>query len=240
MRLVLLDQTGGATCTDGSKLTPEILTHFAEAYTIQMNRDYAPEYGGNFQTRVGASPTDLEAGEWPFAFLPTLEDAPGAIAFHSSSGNGMPLLYDGITLSATVNGPGNSASVAGSHEYLETAQDEGANVWCDDGSGNEHAREVADPVENRAYKVTCADGFVVWVSDFVLKAWFVPARVGPYSFMASQNLEPDGSQPLTTINGYQITRTADPSTEKSGMIVTVHGERKRRPDGSRRSRARGD
>jgi len=217
MRFVLMDLSQGATCGDGTSLSATMLAMMADAYTKQLNTPYSAEYGGNFEVRVGANQADLQAGEYPFAFLPSLQDAPGAIAYHQTNGNGLPFLFDGVTESDTVNGQGNSVTVAGSHELLETARDPGCNLWAEDEQGNAIALEVADPFENQTYSVQTSAG-LVWVSNFALGAWFTPGRVGPYSYMAAvQSGAVDAPSPLTLApgQGYMIRQVYDPSSEQS-------------------------
>lgn len=243
MRIALIDLTGGATCADGSSLNPTLLAQFAEAYTIQLNRDFSAEHGGDFEVYAAKGAGDLQPGAWPFAFLPTLNDAPGAIALHMVDGNGMPLLYDAITLSDTVNGPGNSASVAGSHESLETPGDEGTNVWCDDADPptKQVAREMCDAFENQSYPIKIGGGTQIWVSNFALRAFFVPNRAGPFSFMAAAGMGSiDAPAPFVTPagQGYQIIRTLTVDSEQAvnGYRVSIEGEMRRRPQGHQGSR----
>jgi hypothetical protein len=207
MRFVLLDETAGATTADGASLTPTILASIAAACTVQLNRDVSAEWGGNYEVRAGGGAGDIQPGEIVFAILPTLPNAPGAIAYHDSDGNGVPVLFDAITLSDTLIGPGNSLSVAISHELCETVGDEGCNDWCDDGAGNSFAKELCDAVEAGSYQL---DATGVYVSNFLLKAFFVPGRKGPYDFMSAAGLASTGpSKPFATAaGGYQIARSA--------------------------------
>lgn len=202
-RFVLLDESAGATTGDGSALTAQILSDIAAACTVQLNRDLSAEWGGNYEVRVGAGAGDIQPGEWVFAILPTLPNAPSAIAYHDVDGNGVPTLFDGITLSQTLTGPGNSLSVGISHELCETAGDEGCNDWCDDGNGQSFAKELCDAVENNTYAINA-----VFMSDFLLKSFFVAGRKGPYNYMASAALGGVGpAAPFATASGgYQITR----------------------------------
>lgn len=210
---VLIDETNGATTTMGEKLTPEILAKIAEACSIQMVRDYAGEYGTcNTTVRAGASPQDIQPGEIPFFILADLPDSPTAIAYHDVNGNGLPFAVDAITRSGTLTGAGNSLSVAISHEILETEGDPDCNAWVDDGKGQEHARELCDPVEVQTYPVTTSDGTAIQLSDFVLPAWWDTLASSPFSFMAkySHNGAIDPPGPLMTAPGgggnYQIVR----------------------------------
>lgn len=212
MRFVLIDLSQGAQCADGTSLSPAILAAFAEAYTKQLNTHYSAEYGGNFEVRAGANQADLQDGENPFAWLATAEQAPGAIAWHQTNGNGQPLLFDAVTASDTVNGPGNSCAVAGSHELLETARDAGCNLYAEDGQGRSVALEVADPVENQTYPMGAT-----WLSNFALNAWFTPGSLAPYSFMARTIGANDAPSPLTLGLGlgYMIQQVYDPSSEQA-------------------------
>ena len=169
MRFVLLDETNGVGTSQGASLTPEVLKQIASALNVQLNRDYGPQCGGNYSVRVGAGAGDIQVGEVVFAILPTLPNAPGDVAYHDVNGNGVPVCWDAITASDTLIGPGNSVSVAISHELLETPGDPGCNLWADGGDGFEYARERCDAVESQSYQVQG-----VYVSNFLLDSFFVP------------------------------------------------------------------
>jgi hypothetical protein len=52
--------------------------------------------------------------------------------------------------------------------------------------GRETAREICDAVEGDRYQIEVTIGDEtrkIWVSDFVLPAWFVRDAPGPYSFL---------------------------------------------------------
>jgi len=231
MDFVLIDETNGATTADGARLTADVLGAIALACEVQLNRDFAGEYGGSFRVRVGAADTIL-SGECVFAILPKLPNAPGAIAYHDVNGQGVPVLYDGITLSDTLIGAGNSLSVAISHELLETAGDEACNQWVDDGRGNEYAREMCDAVESSSYLVEGVE-----VSNFVLRAFFIPSHEGPFDVGKVLRSPFD-----TAIGGYQIARTSGAGEHQVSATYRpahVFGLPSRRPAthaGSRRAR----
>jgi hypothetical protein len=236
VRFALIDLSNGAQTTDGGSLNPTVMAQIAEATNIQLNTHFSAEWGGNYAVRVLGSVTDLDPGEVPFTLLPTLSDAPGAIAYHSSNGNGAPLILDGVTLSDSINGPGNSVSVAVSHELLECAADPPCNFWADDQQSTEHALEVADPFESQAYQVAIDDsGTSVWVSNFALRSWFDPGAPSPYSYMARMQMagatDAPGPLQLGAGAGYNIVRTYDPQSENSifGKIVQMVGAPTRRP-----------
>lgn len=240
MRFVLLDETGGATTADGAALTPALLAEIADACNVFLNRDVSAWWGGNFSVRAGSGAGDIQPGEIVFAILPTLPDAPNAIAYHDVNGNGVAVAFDGITLSDSLMGPGNSLSVAITHELAETAGDAGCNVWADGADGSEYAHELCDAVEAQTYAIDA-----VAVSNFVLPAFFVPGAAGPYDFM-SAGLLPGAvgpAKPLATASGgYQIVRSAGTGEHQVQALATAdahrfsrRAEKRRRPD-SRQSR----
>ena len=214
VRFVLLDESTGATTISGEAMTSGALAIIASACEVQLNRDFSAEWGGNFSVRAGTGAGDIQPGEVVFALLPSL-DAPGAIAYHDSDGNGVPVCFDALTLSETILGPGNSVSVAISHELLECAGDEGCNDWLDDGQGSSFAREMCDAVESNTYSVGGA-----FLSDFLLRSFFVPGRRGPYNYMALAGL--GGNEPVrpfaTASGGYQIVRSQGTGPQQATAI----------------------
>src|SRR5579872_835116 len=203
VKWVLIDETKGATTTDGSKLSAAVLSHIAEAVTSQLNQEFAAEWGAQTAIRVGANANDIKPGEWAYAFLQSLPNAPGASAYHDINGKGVPFSLCAVTTCDTLYGP-NGVSVDASHEILETAGDEGANLFANDNKGLLHALEMCDAVEIQTYGKTCKDGTVVQVSNWLLRAWFIPGAAGPYDYMTSGKISgavsPPG--PLQTAPGH--------------------------------------
>jgi hypothetical protein len=225
MMVVLIDETNGATTADGSALSPGVLQQIASASTIQLNRDVAGYYGiPGAQVRVGTG-ADTQPGEIVFALMASLPNAPGAIAYHDVNGHGVPVIFDGLSLSDTLIGSGNSVSIAVTHELCETAGDEGCNVWADDGAGSEWAHELCDAVESSSYSIDVGGGAVVFVSNFVLPAFWIPNHVGPYDYLKL------ATAPFATSGGYQITRLS--GTGETQVQGTVKRAEKRKHWSSR-------
>jgi hypothetical protein len=226
VQVALIDETAGATTTSGASLTPGALDQIAAAITIQLNRDVAAYWGlpAGALVRVSTG-SDLQPGEVAFAILAALPAAPGAIAYHDVNGVGVPVAFDAITLSDTLTGPGQSLSVALSHECCEIAGDEGCNLWADDGSGTEWAHELCDAVEGTSYPITVAGGVDVYVSNLVLPAFFVPNHAGPFDHLATL------TAPFQTKDGYQIRRSS--GTGESQVTGMVRRADKRRLPSSR-------
>ena len=217
---VLLDESAGALTTSGQAMDPATLSGIAAACQIQLNRDFAAHYGGAFRVRAGDS-AGIQPGENVFALLATLPNAPGAIAYHDVDGAGVPVLYDAITLSDSLVGPGNSVSVAISHELLETAADEGCNQWADAG-GTEYAHEVCDAVESQTYGIG-----TVSVSNFVARAFWIPNHIGPYDFMTSIGMggfAPPVGPLMTAPGGYQVVRSSGTGDHQvfGRRVETIH------------------
>lgn len=196
-----------------SQVTPEWLTKAAAAITVQMNRDFAPNWGGSFMVRAGSGSHDLLKGEIAFAILDALPDAPGAIAYHDVDGNAVPIAFLALSTCNTLA----DVSTAISHECCETGADAGCNLWADDGAGTEFAFESCDAVESASYSIL--DGIAV--SDFVLPSFFVPRSTGPWSFL---NTAPGPFQ--TAGGGYQIRRASGTGeSQVTGDLASRRGVR---------------
>ena len=213
IKWVLIDGTKGASTSDGAQLSTAVLARIAEAVSSQVNQEFAAEWGAQAIIRVGANANDIQPGEWAYVFLPSLPDAPGASAYHDINGNGVPFSLCAVQTCASLYGP-NGVSVDASHEILETAGDEGANLFANDNKGLLHACEMCDAVEVQTYGKTCKDGTNVQVSNWLLRNWFIPGATGPYDYMSMAGLNgaraPAG--PLVTAVGhggnYQIVSNA--------------------------------
>src|SRR5215469_14761771 len=203
VKWVLIDSTNGATTQDGSKLSPAVLAHIAEAVQDQVNHEFAAEWGAQATLRVGANANDIQPGEWAYGFVGSLPDAPGASAYHDINNKGVPFALCAVTTCGSLLGP-NGVSVDVSHEILETAGDEGANQFAYDNKNLLHAVEMCDAVEVQTYPKTCKDGTVVQVSNWLLRSWFTPGTARPYDYMTSAKIagavSPPG--PLQTAPGH--------------------------------------
>jgi len=242
VKWVLIDSTRGAATQDGSKLSPAVLNHIAEAVQDQVNQEFAAEWGAKATIRVGASTIDIQAGEWAYGFVPELPDAPGASAYHDVTGKGVPFALCAVTTCGSLLGP-TGVSVDVSHEILETAGDEGANQFANDNNGLLHAVEMCDAVEVQTYGKTCKDGTVVQVSNWLLRSWFTPGAAGPYDYMTSAKLpgavSPPG--PLKTAPGhggnYQIISKWGGDKQAFALQNHILGTRRKGPHPNWSSRA---
>lgn len=221
VKWVLIDASKGAATGDGSVLSPAVLANIVEAVSSQVNEELATEWGAKAALRVGKDENDIQPGEWAYVFLPTLPDAPGASAYHDINGAGVPFALCAVTTCGSLYGP-TGVSVDVSHEILETAGDEGANQYADDNHGLLHALELCDAVEIQTYAKTCKNGTAVQVSNWLLRAWFIPGAPSPYEYMSMAKIAgataPAG--PLKTAPGnggnYQIVCKAAGSKQVFG------------------------
>lgn len=233
--IVLLDETNGATTSDGGKLTGALLSQYASALNIFANRDVGFEYGGGpVLVRVGSN--DLQPDEFGFHIRATLPDAPGAVADHQDV-LGQPYAEDGIALSNSLSGAGNSLTVALSHEIGEMIGDPGCNLWADRGDGVEVAQEICDPVEVQSYEIVPG----IFVSNFVRHHFWIPGSVGPWDWMSYRGIagavSPRGPMQLAPGNGgnYMITRTSSASiSQVTGMLPVTFSVSVTAPFGMRR------
>ncbi len=218
VKWVLIDNSKGATTQDGSTLSPAVLRHIAEAVQDQLSREFAAEWGAQATLRVGADMNDIQPGEWAYVFLAKLPDAPDASAYHDIK-KGVPYALCAVTTCDSLYGP-DGISVDASHEILETAGDEGANLYAFDNKGRLHALEMCDAVEVQTYGKTCKDGTIVQVSNWLLRSFFMPGAPGPYDYMTAAKIPgavaPAG--PLKTAAGhggnYQIVSKWGGSTKE--------------------------
>jgi hypothetical protein len=218
---VLIDRSKGANTQDGSALSLAVLAHVAEAVTMQMKNEFAAEWGAQATVRAGKNEQDIKPGEWVYGFEAVLPEAPGASAFHDLTTKGIPFALCAVTTCGSLYGP-DGVGVDASHEILETAGDEGANLFANDNAGWLHAMEMCDAVELQTYGKTCADGKVVQVSNWLLRNWFMPGASGPYDYMTFAKLKGAVAppKPLTTAQGhggnYQIVSKAGPVKQVFG------------------------
>jgi len=169
---------------------------------------YGQEYGmPSVAFRIGTGPTDRTTNEIAIHFRDDISEAPGALAYHQTV-LGVPDIEIGCDLFDSISGSGESISSGVSHEVLETYGDPGANAWDEkqDGSGLMGAQEICDPVQNTGYATSNG----VYVSNFVLRNYFVPASSGPWDFMGVMKKQNDYS------NGYEIQAGAPTQTSQVG------------------------
>jgi hypothetical protein len=239
-RFVLIDETAGATTANGEALDVRSLDAAARLMTVYLNRCVGAFWGiaGGALVRAASSPTDIQSGEWP-AHIDRDLPVPDAIAYHTVNGVGQPDIYDGISLSGSLFGPGGWFT-AMTHELAETVGDPGINTMRRDMKGRLFDQELGDPLEVQSFPMTIlpdgtladtpnttagwgADGsFTAYASNFVTDAYFTPNAAGPFDYMTAMGLAgADGpAAPFTVVpaggGDYQMFET-DPQDDTQVM-----------------------
>lgn len=213
---VLLDETGGAQCQDGSTLSPDVLTRMAQALSYQLAHDY----GCDSDARAGKDPTDILPGERVYTFRNGLPEAPGAVAYHSVDGSGVEFGMQDITACSSLWAL-DGALMAASHEFCETEGDRGCDGWSDDGQGTLHAQERCDAIETQGYPVTLSDGTQGIVANFLLDVWFIPGAAGPYTYAGANGMpsvEPPGPMQIAPSPGQGNYDSVEPAPTSSNQV----------------------
>ena len=249
MQFVVIDETNGATTTSGEKLDPRTLEACCRIFTIYLNRLVGSYWGipGGAMVRAASSPSDIQTGEWPSHVVPALPNVPNAVAYHEWL-NGKADIYDGITLSDNLLGPGGWTS-AMTHELAETVGDVETNIMRRDNAGHLYDQEVCDPIEVQSFPMTLnADGslaatpntkpgfaddgsFTCYVANFALEAYFTPGGTPPFDYMTAAGLPGANgpTAPFTPVpsggGDYQMLET-DPGDDTQVTAMRAHGSRK--------------
>jgi hypothetical protein len=129
------------------------------------------------------------------------------VAYHDVTGAAVPVAFLGLDTCQVLK----DVSTAISHELVEAAGDSDCNLWADDGKGSEYARELCDAVESNSYCIIAGADGPIYVSDFLLPAFFSPGAKGPYSLMQARGAmpcRPSAAAFTTADGGYQLKRTA--------------------------------
>lgn len=206
--------------TPAEKRPAQALPVMIAAWTEQIEGPFAVAFGlVTIAFRVASGPTDRQPNEIAINFRDTIPEAPGALAYHQVV-NGVPDIEIGVDLFDTLtdgSGTNEAVSAGTSHELLELLGDIGANLWSElqDGSGKMVAREECDKVQNTGYQASNG----VWVSNFLLPAYWIPGAPGPYDQLGVMSDRSDVS------HGYEI-QADGPQNET--QVGGVKGETRRR------------
>jgi hypothetical protein len=218
---VLVNQSTVTDAQYGGALTDALLEQIGQSVVEQIASDVSPVWGGAGTTiRVGKPDgSDVLPTEVACFIQDTLQNAPGAAAYHDRLPNGAPVAYFAREDNNSILSGSGALSVDVSHEILETIGDPGANRWADYGDlSSSKALELCDQVQNTVYSVGS-----VSVSNFLLPAAFDPGAPGPWDFL---KVMPNGDD---YSNGYMIVRQATQASDATpgALGVRVLGTPKR-------------
>lgn len=201
-----------------------VLGRIAAALQLQLQQHIAPvwPYAQGAQVRdASADPSSVSSTETPATITPSLEDAPGAEAYHDDESDGQPDIFLGLDTVSDVDG----ATEALSHEGGEVCGDPECNGWTTVPSGlasyptgvspgQQIATEVCNPVQDRSYPVDLGDGGApVMVSDFCYPAYFDTTLTGPTTYGEDKCGLPRVEPFQRSAGGYHLVRNADGSGE---------------------------
>jgi hypothetical protein len=198
-------------CQENSLLVdPADLAFQVRAVNAQMREHWAPAYLEEpWPVRSYTSLQGLSAGSfWPMAIMDDI-DSPGALGFHGFTAG---LTYGRVLASRD---PLDATTL--SHEALELRGDPRVNLWIPMPDGRQTAREMCDTCEADRYDIEVTLGTEtrrIWVSDFVLPAWFVPGAPRPYTYLDTVD-EPFGLS--RNGGGYRLVR------DHSGEVSSEFG-----------------
>ncbi len=167
-------------CQASSRLlTPADFAFQARAINIQMEQHWGPAFAEEpWPVRSYATLSGLPAGTfWPLAILDDI-DKMGALGFHDDVAG---LAFGRVLASVD---PLDATTL--SHEALELRADPRCDLWLPMPDGRQVARELCDPCERDRYDIEVTIGSEtrrIWVSDFVLPAWFVAGAARPYTYL---------------------------------------------------------
>ena len=212
--IVLLNEVPASHSTLAAQLTPAWLESAAADLQAQLRDDVAPYWPAaeGAVVRVGAGKHDVGAAEIPFRIVPTLPDAPDAIAYHDFAG-GFPDAFLGLDTCSTVD----DVAEALSHENVEIVGDPTCDAWRPFAGGGEIALELCDPVQSRSYR-----GASVSLSDFVLPSFFDASLAAPRTFLAAQGKANDVDADAIAPGGYEIRRDAAGNESQVFGLVPAH------------------
>jgi hypothetical protein len=162
-------------CIERSALDKASLAFQVRAVEIQM-RQWAEAY--EEEPWPVRSYAVLPPGV-PVAVMSILDeiDEPGADGFHDDT---LGLPFGRCRVAKDIND-----ATTLSHEVLELRADPYCNLWLPLPDGRRIAREISDPCQEDRYalKVTIgAESRWIWVSDFVLPAYFVEGSQRPFTW----------------------------------------------------------
>jgi len=189
-------------------LSNDDVAQIAEACDRQLQEDVAAAWNIKEPFHVTTTP---DASSYPFFFVDSIPEAPGALAYHFVQPSGVPAGKIGVK---TTQATGESVSSAASHEAVELQCD----IFCASWSFSDRLRclvatEACDPVQNESYNIKIGDGTLIEVSDFVTPYYFTEDPLGqPLDHLGSLS-QTFGIAP----GGYQIRM-------KGGKVTNVFGD----------------
>jgi len=213
-RVVLIDRT-----TDRPEVEP-FLQKLVPA--LQEHADRIQSFHGvGAVVRLAADPSDRQEGEVACHIRHKQgTDPQGALGWHQVTG-GVPDIEIPLDYCSGLTGDSDALDVVASHELGEMMLDPGANQTVDNGNGRLSAQEASDRVEDCFYD--SQNG--LHLSNFLLRAAWIPGAPGPYDFMCAlpSQLDAHGDVEMTQ-GGYDIEGRAPRMTDVTPAEAKADGE----------------
>ncbi len=149
------------------------------AVNVQLREHLCPAYMEEFWPCKSYKTLNGHAAGtfWPIAILDNI-GTPNAVGWHDFQAG---LAYGRVTANSD---PQNATTE--SHEACELRMDPECSIWLPMPDGRKIAREVCDPCQENSYAIDVTIGSEtrsIFVSDFVLPAYFVEGAQRPYSYL---------------------------------------------------------
>lgn len=186
---------------------PNIVATMVAAVNIQLQKHVCPAWGlSAWQCIYYPDPKKVPIGAYRIWLLDDADQA-NALGYHDQDPNGVP--YGRVFVNTTIDYGGtdystaNSVSMVLSHEACEIVGDPEVNCWRQKGGYDISlvCQELCDPVQEQGYTILVNNKDKVYVSNFVLPAWFDYAPVKNAKFDYLGKLKSEFSMSL---GGYMI------------------------------------
>jgi len=202
MGIVLINQS--------SHISDADVKNIADACDLQLRNDVAPAWNIGKPLDVTAAAAPIPSA-YPFFFVDSIPEAPGALAYHFVQADGVPAGKIGVV---TTLDAGETVAGATSHEAVELQCDIFCAAWSfSHRLGCLVATEACDPVQADSYTIKVRDGSAVPVSNFVTPSYFADNALGqPLDHLGNLHQTFDIAR-----GGYQIRM-------KGGRVTNVYGE----------------
>jgi hypothetical protein len=195
-----------------SAISDSQIEYIAEACNMQLQNEVAKAWG--IRSPLVVSTTHRKTS-YPFFFVDTIPEAPGALAYHFVQDDGVPAGKIGVQ---TTLDAGESVESATSHETVELQCDIFCATWSwSSALGCLVATEACDPVQNETYTMKVSDGTTVPVSNFVTPYYFTDDPLGkPVDHLGNLSKPFDISP-----GGYQIRMKGGRVTDHWGKAAST-------------------
>jgi len=205
-------------------LSPALVVSYIASQQVQLDRDFAPHWGGTAHLAMLLDGAALPESAWQCVFLDNSDQA-DALGYHDLTAGNLPILkiFMEDILADRVNW-----TTTASHEVMEALADPALTRVIDAG-GYEYAVEVCDAPEDDQFSVPILGHHL---SNFVLPSWFSPTGVAPFTAYPC----PQITAPFMLADGGYIGRRQLPGGAWEQQMAAMAGPRQVKRPSSRTMR----